>query len=79
MDRSARPSVRQRDEVAGGEEEHQRLLVLELQKTSGTQRIRLLKSFPLSLQVKRELRYLTLEPGSVLKRSNANPCCSNIS
>ncbi|KAM5135807.1 transmembrane channel-like protein 6 [Mantella aurantiaca] len=78
MDRSARPSVRHRDEVADGEEEHQRLLVLELQKTSGTQRIRLLKSFPLSLQVKRELRYLTLEPASVWKRRNANPCCSRI-
>lgn len=78
MDRSARPSVRQRDEVLGGEEEHQRLLVLELQKTSGTQRTRLLKSFPLNLQVKRELRYLTLEPSSAWKGMNDNSCCSSI-
>ncbi|XP_072259522.1 transmembrane channel-like protein 6 [Pyxicephalus adspersus] len=76
MDRSARPSIRQMDEVADGEEEHQRLLVMELQKTSGTQRIRLLKSFPLNLQVKRELRTMTLDINSLWK--NANPCCSSI-
>ncbi|XP_075701558.1 transmembrane channel-like protein 6 isoform X2 [Rhinoderma darwinii] len=78
MERSARPSIRQRDASAEAEEEHQRLLVSELQKTSGTQRIRLLKSFPLSLRVKRELRYLTLD-GGIWKGGNVTPCCSFIS
>lgn len=79
MERSARPSIRQRDASVEAEEEHQRLLVSELQKTSGAQRIRLLKSFPLSLRVKRELRYLTLEGGGIWKGRNVSPCCSFIS
>ncbi|XP_068120337.1 transmembrane channel-like protein 6 isoform X2 [Hyperolius riggenbachi] len=79
MDRSARPSVRQIEEEPSAEEEQQRLLVSELQKTSGTQRTRLLKSFPLSLQVKRELRYLTLESSSSWKRRSGDTCCRNVS
>ncbi|XP_075072825.1 transmembrane channel-like protein 6 [Mixophyes fleayi] len=78
MQRSARPSVRHREESIEAEEEHQRLLVSELQKTSGTQRIYLLKSFPLSLRVKRELRYLTIDGGGTWKRRNVNSCCSYI-
>ncbi|XP_044156137.1 transmembrane channel-like protein 6 [Bufo gargarizans] len=76
MERSARPSIRQRDPSVDAEEEHQRLLASELQKTSGAQRIRLLKSFPLSLRVKRELRYLTVDGGGSWKVGNVNPCCS---
>ncbi|XP_073540284.1 transmembrane channel-like protein 6 isoform X1 [Phyllobates terribilis] len=79
MERCARPSIRQRDASAEAEEEHQILLVSELQKTSGAQRIRLLKNFPLSLRVKRELRYLTLDGGGIWKGRNINPCCSSVS
>ncbi|KAM9296772.1 transmembrane channel-like protein 6 [Gastrophryne carolinensis] len=78
MDRCARPSLRQREEIEeDAEEEHQRLLVSELLKTSGAQRIRLLKSFPLTLGVKRQLRYLTLESSSSWRR-DGYPCCSSI-
>ncbi|XP_077107463.1 transmembrane channel-like protein 6 [Ranitomeya variabilis] len=78
MERCARPSIRQRDASAEAEEEHQRLLVSELRKTSGAQRIRLLKNFPLSLHIKRELRYLTLDGGGIWKGRNINPCCSSV-
>ncbi|KAG8565131.1 hypothetical protein GDO81_012727 [Engystomops pustulosus] len=79
MERRARPSVKQKDLSEEAEEEHQRLLVSELQKTSGAQRIRLLQSFPLSLRVKRELRYLTLETDGFRKGRNVNFCCSSVS
>ncbi|XP_063817360.1 transmembrane channel-like protein 6 [Pseudophryne corroboree] len=79
IQRSARPSIRLREETTEAEKEHQRLLVSELQKTSGTQRINLLKSFPLSLRVKRELRNMTLDDGGSWKRRTKNSCCSNIS
>ncbi|KAM8945680.1 transmembrane channel-like protein 6 [Pelodytes ibericus] len=74
MQRASRPSLRNRDEITEGEEEQQRLLVSELQKTSGAQRTRLLKSFPLSLHLKRQLRYLTIE--GTWRQRNATPCCS---
>ncbi|CAH2291425.1 transmembrane channel 6 [Pelobates cultripes] len=74
--RSSRPSLRHRDEVTEGEEEQQQLLVSELQKTSGAQRTHLLKSFPLSLRVKRQLRHLTTE-GS-WRQQNVIPCCSGL-
>ncbi|XP_066443283.1 transmembrane channel-like protein 6 isoform X3 [Eleutherodactylus coqui] len=79
MERSARPSIRQRDASVEAEEEHRRLLVSELQKTSGNQRVRLLKSFPLSLHVKRELRFLTLDGGRIWEGRNVYPCCSFLS
>ncbi|XP_056406126.1 transmembrane channel-like protein 6 isoform X3 [Hyla sarda] len=79
MERHARPSIRQRDTSTEAEEEHQRLLVSELRKTSGAQRTRLLKSFPLSLRVKRQLRYMTLDGGGSWKGRDAHYCCSCIS
>ncbi|KAM4691574.1 transmembrane channel-like protein 6 isoform 1-T2 [Rhinophrynus dorsalis] len=79
LQRSARPSVRHREEGAEEVEEQQRLLVSELQKTSGTQRSRLLQSFPLSLQMKRELRQLTSnDGGGGWRERNYNPCCSQL-
>ncbi|XP_053309159.1 transmembrane channel-like protein 6 isoform X2 [Spea bombifrons] len=72
----SRPSVRCREEVEDGEEEQQRLLVSELQRTPGSQRTRLLKSFPLSLRVKRQLRQLTSE--GTWRQRNVVPCCSQI-
>uniref|UniRef100_A0A8C5WKU6 Transmembrane channel-like protein n=1 Tax=Leptobrachium leishanense TaxID=445787 RepID=A0A8C5WKU6_9ANUR len=74
--RSSRPSLRNRDEVTEGEEEQQMLLVSELQKTPGTQRTRLLKSFPLSLRVKRHLRQLTTE--EPWRQQTVIPCCSGL-
>ncbi|XP_018089810.1 transmembrane channel like 6 L homeolog isoform X2 [Xenopus laevis] len=78
LQRSARPSLRLRDDVSDAQEEQQRLLVSELQTTSGTNRSRLLKSLPLSLNVKRELRQCINDPGRLWRQRNVNPCCSQL-
>ncbi|MEE6524029.1 hypothetical protein FKM82_023220, partial [Ascaphus truei] len=76
--RSSRPSLRRSEGDAGGEEEQQRLLVTELQNTSGAQRSRLLQSMPLSLRLKRELRQVTSDTGGAWGRKDSNPCCSRL-
>ncbi|KAM3923687.1 transmembrane channel-like protein 6 [Leptodactylus fuscus] len=78
MERRAKPSISQRDPAEEAEEEQQKLLVSELQKTSGAQRIRLLRSFPLNLRVKRELRSLISDSGGIGKRKKTYSCCSFI-
>ncbi|XP_053562008.1 transmembrane channel-like protein 6 isoform X2 [Bombina bombina] len=76
LQRTARPSLRCSVREQEAEDEQQRLLVSELQKTSGTQRSRLLKSFPLSLNMKRELRQLTMEDDDAWRQRRSNTCCS---
>ncbi|KAM4661890.1 transmembrane channel-like protein 6 isoform 1-T3 [Discoglossus pictus] len=78
LHRRARPSLRQTERVIDGVEEQQMLLVSELQKTSGTQRSRLLQSFPLSLQMKRQLRQMTSDDGGSWRPVIANSCCSGL-
>uniref|UniRef100_F6U483 Transmembrane channel-like protein n=1 Tax=Xenopus tropicalis TaxID=8364 RepID=F6U483_XENTR len=78
LQRSARPSLRLRDGVSDEQDEQQRLLVSELQNTSGTNRSRLLKSFPLSLNVKRELKQSINDAGGLWRQRNVNPCCTQL-
>ncbi|KAG8446433.1 hypothetical protein GDO86_014040 [Hymenochirus boettgeri] len=78
LERTARPSLRQRDEDADEEEEQQMLLVSELEKTSGPNRSRLLQGFPLNLNVKRQLRQSVSESSGLWQERSSSPCCSQL-